>query len=167
MPYDNLIALASAWAARRQSAPQPCLSRRNPQEAVSYRRREEELFGRLWLADFWAIAPYTQFARKDPGGAGACRGWSTTAHRRRLTCTRTWEQALEEVERFEAEGRDGQRYTVVLWAKLIDHHDLKGTTTWLRGRQFLRLLDGRDVYSDQAGGFEIDGTNEIIRRIEA
>jgi hypothetical protein len=73
---------------------------------------------------------------------------------------------LEEVERFAAEGDNGQRYTVVLWARLTPFTSSKGVTTWHRGGQELRLLDGREVFPKEPGVFEIDDTEEIIRKVK-
>lgn len=73
---------------------------------------------------------------------------------------------MEEVERFEAEGENGRRYTVVLWAKMVEFRSLKGDVTRHRGATELRLLDGRHVNPKQPGVFEIFDTDEIIRKID-
>ncbi|WP_347271796.1 hypothetical protein [Rhizorhabdus histidinilytica] len=71
----------------------------------------------------------------------------------------------EEVERFEAIGDSGQRYTVVVWAKMVPHRPLDGPVQWLRGGLTMELIDGRHVNPKNAGTFEIFDTEETIRKV--
>jgi len=72
---------------------------------------------------------------------------------------------MEEVERFTAEGEDGRRYTVVLWAKLTQFRDGAGNVSWHRGGTVYQLLDGSHVNRIEPGVFKIFETEERIRKV--
>lgn len=73
---------------------------------------------------------------------------------------------MEEVERFEAEGEAGRRYTVVLLARITHFRDSKGNVARHRGGTVYQLLDGRHVNMKNASTFQIFDTDEIIRKVE-
>ncbi len=72
---------------------------------------------------------------------------------------------MEEVERFTAEGDDGRRYTVILWANMTVFRALDGSVSRHRGSTVYQLLDGTHVNLKEAGVFEIWDTEERIRKV--
>ncbi len=72
---------------------------------------------------------------------------------------------MQEVERFTAEGDDGRRYTVILWANMTEFHGLDGSITRHRGSTVYQLLDGTHVNLKETGVFEIWDTEERIRKV--
>ncbi len=72
---------------------------------------------------------------------------------------------MNEVERFAAEGDDGHRYTVIVWANMTEFRDLDRGITTHRGSTVYQLLDGTHVNLKEPGVFEIWDTEECIRKV--
>lgn len=71
-----------------------------------------------------------------------------------------------EIERFEAIGESGRRYTVVLMGEVITFTPLKGPPQERIGSTVYQLLDGSHVNMKNAVEFEIFDTEEVIRKVE-
>lgn len=73
--------------------------------------------------------------------------------------------AWKEVQRIQAQGDDGARYTVIEYVWVTELHPISGEPSSVKGAREWRLDDGRHVNMIDAETFEILDTDEIIRKL--
>jgi hypothetical protein len=73
--------------------------------------------------------------------------------------------AEREIDRFDAEDDDGNRYTIIVLQEFETRRDVNGNLMQLDGFKILKLLSGEDVNRRQDGAFQIFQTGKIIRKV--